>query len=94
VAEQDARFSVNGSHRHRGTNPHGLSFEIGCFRTAPGCRQIGEETPEWSWFAGYRWRVALCRGCAAHLGWCYRGAEPAFYGLILDQLRPCDETLP
>ncbi len=94
MAEQDAGFSVNGSHRHLGTNPHGLSFEIGCFRTAPGCHQVGQETAEWSWFPGYRWRVALCRGCGMHLGWCYRGGEPAFYGLIVDQLRHCDGESP
>lgn len=89
VTEQDAAFSIDGAHRHTGTNPHGVTFEIGCFRVAPGCRQVGAETAEWSWFPGYRWQVVLCGGCGAHLGWCYRGVEPVFFGLILGQLCIC-----
>ncbi len=85
------RLEMNGTHAHTFTNPHGFTFDIGCFRNAPGCKPFGEATEEWTWFQGYAWRVAVCGGCGAHLGW---GYEPAptdpdargFFGLILDRL--------
>lgn len=91
IAERDAASVVNGAHRHVGTNPHGLTFEIGCFEPAPGCLSQGPPDDRWSWFPGYRWQVGLCRTCGTHLGWYYRGGSRAFYGLILGQLRACSE---
>lgn len=85
------RVAMNGTHSHTFTNPHGFTFDIGCFRSAPGCKPLGEATQAWTWFPGYAWRMAVCGGCGAHLGW---GYEPApanaeaggFFGLILDRL--------
>jgi hypothetical protein len=38
------------------------------------------------------WRLALCGGCRAHLGWNFRGDKDAgFFGLILDRLREADD---
>jgi hypothetical protein len=82
------RISVQGSHEHSCVNPHGIRFHIGCFREAPGGAEIGEETFEHTWFAGYRWRIMLCAQCRCHLGWGFH-AEDRFYGLILTRL-----TLP
>lgn len=85
------RVEINGNHAHTFTNPHGFSFDIGCFRSAPGCRPFGEATEAWTWFHGYAWRVAVCAGCGTHLGWGYE-RSPAdahaagFFGLILDRL--------
>lgn len=81
------RIRVAGAHRHTFANPHGLVFEIGCFRRAPGCGQAGPVSDEFSWFAGYTWRVALCAACLIHLGWVFRstGGE-SFHGLILERL--------
>ena len=79
--------SVNGSHEHTFTNPHGLIFRIGCFGTAPGCIQTGEATDAWTWFPGFEWRLALCHHCQTHLGWGYRSeGGDGFFGLILDRL--------
>ena len=86
VTRDDERIAMAGTHLHTCTNPHGLVFRIGCFRRAPGCREAGPPTRAHTWFAGYAWRVGLCAGCAAHLGWHYAGAAGEFYGLILDRL--------
>lgn len=89
VTHEGARVSVHGAHEHRRVNPSGVDFHVGCFSEAPGC--VGEGTPTsfWTWFPGYAWRLAHCRGCGAHLGWEFTG-ERAFWGLILPRLRPPD----
>ncbi len=81
------RISVDGLHGHTFANPHGVVFEIGCFRSAPGCAAIGLASEEFTWFAGHRWRVCVCAACLVHLGWRFAsGGESTFYGLILDRL--------
>lgn len=87
ITREDQRIPMQGGHEHVFSNPHGFTFHIGCFATAPGCGQIGPLVAEWSWFQGYRWQVALCLGCGVHLGWRYRRYDgEAFHGLILKQL--------
>lgn len=81
------RIAVGGKHVHALFNPAGILFEVGCFGQAPGCRFEGEFTHAFTWFAGYAWRFAMCRRCAAHLGWEYRGADGGFAGLIMAELR-------
>jgi hypothetical protein len=72
---------------HTFANPHGLVFEIGCFREAAGCSLLGAPTDEFTWFHGFRWRVACCMRCLCHLGWCFTsGAGGRFFGLIVDRL--------
>jgi hypothetical protein len=85
---------VQGSHEHTFANPDGVLFEIGCFRTAPGCAHIGRVTEKWSWFRGFRWQAALCGGCLTHLGWLYLSDGGArFHGLIFDRLLlPADDA--
>lgn len=80
-----ARRDVNGAHEHEGTNPAGYRFRFGCFSQAPGCACLGEPTDAHSWFAGCRWRIAVCGACGEHLGWCFSGTHD-FYGFILDRL--------
>lgn len=82
------KIEIAGGHRHTFANPHGIVFDIGCFRSAPGCRQTGFLIPEFSWFAGYQWQIALCGNCRVHLGWLFvSGRNDAFFhGLILDRL--------
>ncbi|MCA9704693.1 MAG: hypothetical protein KDK70_02450 [Myxococcales bacterium] len=89
VTSERARIEVAGAHRHTFVNPHGLVFEIGCFDRAPGCAAVGPAQAFFSWFPGHAWRVGVCRGCGAHLGWRYD--DPAgFHGLVLDRLREGD----
>jgi hypothetical protein len=82
------RIFKDGNHRHTFANPSGIVFEIGCFSHAEGCGPSGEPTDEFTWFRGYRWRLALCRACFVHLGWQFAslGGSSGFWGLILNRL--------
>ncbi len=80
------RLSVQGAHLHTFANPQGLVFEIGCFQTAIGCAYGGELTAEFTWFAGYQWKIAVCAGCLTHVGWLFISAANQFNGLILNRL--------
>lgn len=86
VTGEASRIPVNGSHTHTFFNPAGILFELGCFRKAPGCAVQGEASGLFSWFAGYRWRIALCGKCAAHLGWRFENRDATFFCLILSHL--------
>ena len=82
-----SRTTVYGEHEHVRTNPFGLTFRLGCFAEAPGCVLTGPPTSGDTWFAGYRWRVAVCGNCQQHIGWRFSGSGPTFYGLVLEYLR-------
>jgi len=86
ITSRREKTSVCGGHTHVFANPGGLVFEIGCFRTAPGCGHDGPPTLEFTWFEGYAWQIATCNGCLSHLGWYYTSAGSSFYGLILSRL--------
>lgn len=87
VTDESQRIAVSGSHTHHCTNPAGFTYDIGCFRAAPGCGQVGPQTAEHTWFAGYRWQIAVCGGCGEHLGWRFANSGgDQFYGLILGRL--------
>lgn len=85
VTTQGAKISVHGAHEHRRVNPSGVGFHLGCFADAPGCLAEGTPTTFWTWFPGYAWQIASCRGCGDHLGWAFQG-ERAFFALILPHL--------
>ena len=88
------RISVAGSHHHVFANPHGQVFAIECFATAPGCAAVGPVSPEFSWFPGTCWQVAVCAACGLHLGWRYEGDDGGiFFGLIPDRLQRQSENL-
>ena len=87
VTRPDDRISVQGAHIHTFANPHGLVFEIACFRSVIGCGTVGPATDEFSWFSGYRWQIVICADCLTHLGWLFTSAgRDSFAGLILDRL--------
>jgi hypothetical protein len=86
VADSSARISVGGSHSHSFINPAGLIFRVSCFAEAPGAVPVGEEDRYFTWFAGFAWRVALCRTCGEPLGWSYRRADSEFVALIDDRV--------
>lgn len=87
IARAADRISVNGRFAHVFNNPAGYIFEIGCFAMAEGCVNEGHPTLEFTWFAGFSWRFALCGSCRSHLGWLYQSMKGAsFYGLILANL--------
>lgn len=86
ITRDNDRMEVGGSHTHGFANPHGLYYEIGCFSSAPGCSFSSDSSAEFSWFAGYRWRLAGCRGCGSHMGWLFESKTGSFAGLILSAL--------
>ena len=87
ITEPAERIAMQGSHRHTFANPHGIVFEIGCFTAVKGCGHAGPPSDEFSWFAGYSWRVAVCFMCLSHLGWFFSSSgKESFHGLILDRL--------
>ena len=86
VTHHSERIVVQGSHEHNFTNPAGITFQIGCFREAPGCVGSGSGTMEYTWFVGYEWRIAACTKCQTHLGWQFTSQTDSFFGLILNRL--------
>lgn len=85
ITGAEARTEVDGSHEHTFFNPAGVLYRLGCFREAPGCAAAGPFRTFFTWFPGHAWQLALCGGCARHLGWCFRG-ESSFHGLVLAEL--------
>jgi hypothetical protein len=71
-------------------NPYGHMRVIYTFRDATGLAISGAPTSEFTWFAGYTWRIAYCAACSNHLGWLFEafdGSEPSeLYGLLKDEL--------
>ena len=87
ITSPTEKIEVHGSHRHTFANPHGIVFEIGCFRTVKGCGLAGPTSDEFSWFKGFGWRIAVCIMCLTHLGWSFSPQDgTSFYGLIFDRL--------
>jgi hypothetical protein len=86
VADGRARLSVDGAHSHSFINPAGLIFRVSCFAAAPGVVSVGEASDVFTWFAGFAWRVALCRACGEHLGWSYHRLASGFVALIADRI--------
>jgi hypothetical protein len=81
ITRRQHHIAVNGRHEHAFFNPAGIAFGIRCFRVAPGATPQGDPTAEFTWFSGYRWQIALCTACHAHLGWLFINGG-SFYGLI------------
>ncbi len=87
ITSPSERIQVQGSHQHTFANPHGIVFEIGCFKSVKGCGHVGPPSSEFSWFKGFSWRVAVCIVCLTHLGWLFVSPDgDSFHGLILDRL--------
>lgn len=87
ITSKAERNIIDGAHAHTFANPEGIVFEIACYREAWGCVYVGPTSPQFTWFAGHVWRIAVCANCHIHLGW--RFSTPAgrfFHGLITDRL--------
>jgi hypothetical protein len=86
IAREEAAIDVQGTHVHTFVNPAGHAYTIRCFAEAPGCRGEGQESTFWTWFPGFAWRIALCAGCGAHVGWSFRSDTGGFWGLVADRV--------
>lgn len=87
ITDEASRVTVNNSHTHTFFNPAGLLFELACFREASGCSLHDVASSQFTWFAGYQWRLAFCRQCSNHLGWRFESHNSAFFCLIIAQLK-------
>ena len=87
VANRERRIRVRGRHERQVRNPSGLDFRLGCFARVAGGLGVGGYREEDSWFAGYEWRYLVCRACAAHIGWEYRGTIHGSEGLQQDRFQ-------
>ena len=86
ITSYDQKIEANGLHHHTFANPEGIIYEIVCFKSAPGCEFLGDESFLWSWFQGYSWKVAVCKKCLTHIGWLFTSAKDTFCGLIDNRL--------
>ena len=71
-------------------NPYGHMRVIVTYRSAHSLSITGAPTTEFTWFAGYSWRVAYCGECRTHLGWEFEAVADStprsFFGLLKDEL--------
>lgn len=81
ITSDKDRFEFNRQSEYHFINPSGYHFDIILFSEAVGCREFGEPTRDYTWFAGHSWSYATCSHCGNHLGWKYTG-KYSFYGLI------------
>jgi len=86
ITHHNQALQINNRHEHTFFNPAGITFELRCFRQAPGGSPHGEPSAEFTWFPGYRWQIVLCATCRTHLGWLFTGTQ-SFFGLITNRLR-------
>ena len=87
ITSSAERTVIDGAHAHTFANPEGIVFEIVCYRDAWGCGYVGSVSPEFTWFAGYVWRIAVCANCRVHLGWRFSAPDGHFFhGLITSRL--------
>ena len=87
ITSNAERKIIKGAYSHTFANPEGIVFEIVCFRDAWGCGYVGPASPEFTWFAGYVWRIAVCANCHVHLGWRFSGSDGHFFhGLISSRI--------
>ncbi len=86
IASPHDLIEVDGAGIHDFANPDGVVFRIRCFSRADGCFPSGASTEAYTWFPGFSWRFAHCRGCGAQMGWRYESRASGFYGLILKHL--------
>ena len=80
------KIEINSNHTHTFLNPHGLFFNIRCFKSAPGCETFSKPTEEYTWFPGFTWQVVVCSNCKIHNGWKYSSGSSSFFGLIENTL--------
>ncbi len=74
-------------------NPGGYVHETLTLYSARRLYLVGSPSTEFSWFPGYSWTIAQCRGCHSHMGWkftaCDKKLHPKkFWGISRQNIRP------
>ena len=86
ITRTKEKIEVNSKHSHTFLNPHGVYYNIRCFKKASGCIPYGQPTEEYTWFPSYAWQIVVCSKCKIHNGWKYDSGKSTFYGLIENRL--------
>lgn len=73
-------------------NPGGYIHDTLTVRTTCGLFQDSDWVDEFTWFPGYKWRIAHCTNCSHHIGWCYKHIDSEtrpkrFFGLSRNNVR-------
>nr|CRH05255.1 Conserved protein of unknown function. Similar to cereblon isoform 4 (modular protein) in MSR-1 [Candidatus Magnetococcus massalia] len=87
ITHTDWRLSIGGKQAHTLFNPQGSVFNLHTYSHAPGVIHLGEPSPEFTWFAGTRWQIVICKKCQSHIGWKFSGKDAPFWGLIDNRLK-------
>ncbi|XP_053616631.1 protein cereblon-like isoform X2 [Plodia interpunctella] len=94
IARREHIFAMSSEGVHSNyTNLGGYMHDLVTVSQATNTELSGAPSAEFSWFPGYRWTVALCGGCMAHVGWRFdamkRNLRPQqFYGLCRNYVQP------
>ncbi|KAL8602511.1 hypothetical protein ACOMHN_065383 [Nucella lapillus] len=80
-------------------NPQGHVHETLTVYKANNLSLLGRPSTEHSWFPGYAWTIAQCRGCASHMGWKFTATKKKltplkFWGLCRSSLVPSFRKSP
>jgi hypothetical protein len=91
ITYSDRVVAIAGRSRHFFVNPAGVECDFKTFYACRGAVTVGGPTLTDTWFPGFSWRMAFCRGCGQHLGWYYEAVSTAewpsaFWGILLSQL--------
>lgn len=86
ITRTKEKIEVNSKHTHTFLNPHGVYYNIRCFKKATGCLPYGQSTEEYTWFPSFAWQIVVCSKCKIHNGWKYDSGKSTFYGLIENRL--------
>ncbi|MDX1693738.1 MAG: cereblon family protein [Ketobacteraceae bacterium] len=87
ITQPEELITINDKFIHCFTNPAGITYEIQCYKQAPGTLVSGKPTDFFSWFPGYLWQYSYCKNCDSHLGWFFSGEEKSFHGLNIAMLK-------
>ncbi|MCB1157414.1 MAG: hypothetical protein H7A25_16385 [Leptospiraceae bacterium] len=85
ITSLSLQITINGQYYLQFQNPMNITFEITCFKDAPGTTIQGDREFQYSWFPGFSWQYCHCASCQIHLGWFYLSGV-SFYGLIVKRL--------
>jgi hypothetical protein len=91
ITHSDRFIRITGANRHSFVNPTGVECDFYTFSACPGAVALGDRTAAYSWFVGYRWRMAFCDECGKHLGWHYESLSQSalprdFWGILVTHI--------
>jgi hypothetical protein len=77
LAREDWVLEAGAQHPLVFANPHGKFFELLLVSHVQNGVFDRAATTEFTWFAGYAWRIGSCAHCGAHIGWHFESTHAA-----------------